>query len=170
MTGALIPHSSSLKIVYHTMGGLPRAEEPCSIHEPTVSNCHFTQILNPDIRFLIYRQLLDLDPNLVQVIDILHPENNGSGALAPLLSTNHEVRNEICTWLSTNQSWLARTRPMCDRIQLLPTIQNTKYLLKWTSDFDCSPTPSRAMEAWHKFCFHKSTQPVCTNPFPFRFL
>jgi hypothetical protein len=126
-------------------------------HKPTNSGCLFLQLLNLDSRFQIYKHLVP-NPQAVQVIDICQPEDGGSKALTALLSTNHEIRHEVLLWYSQNMSWLTRQGPRGNVIQLLPTVQNTKYYLKWTSDFGCSQTPSKAVEAWHQFCFHNSTQ------------
>lgn len=126
-------------------------------HEPMNSGCLFLQLLNLDTRFQIYKHLVP-DPQAVQVVDIFEPKDGGSKALTALLSTNHEIHQEVLLWYSQNTSWLTRRGPRGNAIQLLPTVQNTKYRLKWTSDFGCQRMPSKAMEAWHQFCFHNSTQ------------
>ena len=98
------------------------------------------------------------NPQTVQVINIFQPEDGGSKALTVLLSTNHEIRREVLLWYSQNMSWLTQWGPRGNIIQLVPTVKNTKYHLKWTSDFGCSQIPSKAMEAWHQFCFYNSTR------------
>lgn len=123
----------------------------------TNNSCLFLQLLNLDTRFQIYKHLVP-DRQEVQVIDIFEPQDDNSKALTALLSTNHEIRDEILLWYSQNTSWLTRRGPRGNAIQLLPTVQNTKYLLKWTSDFGYSWVPSKAEKAWHQFCFHNSTE------------
>lgn len=124
--------------------------------DETRGGCLFLQLLNLDIRFKIYKHLVP-DRQAVQVVDIFEPQDKGSKALTALLRTNTQIHDEILLWYAHNTSWLTRRGPRGDAIQLIPTIQNTKYLLRWTSDFDCSRTPSKAMEAWYQFCFHNFT-------------
>ena len=128
-------------------------------YKPTTTNssCLFIQLLNLDTRFQIYKHLVP-GRQEVQVIDIFEPQDDKSKALTALLSTNHEIHDEILLWYSQNTSWLTRTGPRGNAIQLLPTVQNTKYLLKWTSNFGYSWGSSKAEAAWHQFCFHNSTK------------
>jgi hypothetical protein len=136
---------------------LGQADGTYLTHKPTNSGCLFLQLLNLDSRFQIYKHFVP-NPQAVQVINICQPEDSGSKGLTALLSTNHEIRHEVLLWYSQNMSWLTQQGPRGNVIQLLPTVQNTKYYLKWTSDFGCSQTPSTAVLAWHQFCFHNSTQ------------
>jgi len=122
-------------------------------------NCLFFRLLNLDVRFQIYQHLVP-GPQTCQIVDIFEPKDSGSKALTALLSTNHKIRYEVLLWYSQNMSWLTRKGPRGNAIQLVPTVQNTKYRLRWTSEFGSSQIPSKEVEAWHRFCFHNSTQSV----------
>jgi len=126
-------------------------------NNPASNNCLFLRILNLDIRFQIYENLVP-NPQTCQIIDIFEPEDSGSKALTALLSTNHKIRFEVLLWYSQNTSWLTRKGPRGNLIQLIPTVQNTKYRLRWTNEFGSSQMPSKEVEAWHRFCFYNSTQ------------
>jgi len=115
-------------------------------------------LLNSDTRFQIYDYLAP-DRHASQIIKIFEPnKENSAKALDALMRTSHEIRDDVLLWFSRNTSWLTLSGPKGNAIQLLPKIQNTQYLLKWTSDFGCSHIPSKAVEAWHQFCFHNTAQ------------
>ena len=76
-------------------------------NNPASNNCLFLRILNLDIRFQIYENLVP-NPQTCQIIDIFEPEDSGSKALTALLSTNHKIRYEVLLWYSQNTSWLTR--------------------------------------------------------------
>jgi len=115
----------------------------------------FLTVLNSDIRFQIYDLLVDLVARYeTHVVDIFKPRHGGARALVPLMSVSRETRDDVLLWVSQNTSWLMRKGPVGNFIQPIPTIDNVKYLLKWTSDFGCSQIPSKEVEAWHQFCFH----------------
>jgi hypothetical protein len=139
-------------------GDSKRGENGPTVPTARTENCQFLTLLNSDTRFQIYDYLAP-DRHTSQIIDIFEPnKDNSAKALDILMSTSHEIHDDVLLWLSQNSSWLTLRGPRGNVIQLLPTIQNTKYLLKWTSDFGCSHIPSKAVEAWHQFCFHNTTQ------------
>ena len=72
--------------------------------EKTNCSWHFLQILTLDTRFQIYQRLVP-DPQVVQTVDILEPEEAGSKALAAFLTTNHEIRRDVLNWYSKKTSW-----------------------------------------------------------------
>lgn len=103
--------------------------------KPTNSNCLLLDLLNLDVRFQIYTNLLP-DRNTVQVIDIVNPIDEDSRTLTALMNTNSAIRQDVLLWYSQNTSWLTNTGLRGDNtIQLRPTVQNTKYIYKFTDDF-----------------------------------
>lgn len=126
--------------------------------KPTNSDCPFLDLLDLDVRFQIYTNILP-DRNTEQVIDIFDPVDEHSRTLTALMSTNSKIRKDVLLWYSHNTSWLTNTGLRGDNtIQLRSTEQNTEYRCRFTNKPLSSRMSPQEIAAWERFWHYVSTQ------------